>query len=61
MIFLIKNKKISLYLYEYVYDIREKKECQIYKIFEKMIILDYGKEKIYKNINYIENLIKNKK
>jgi len=61
MIFLIKNKKTSLYLYEYVYDIKEYKQCQIYQIFKKMIILDYEGEKIYKNISYIENLIKNKK
>tara|TARA_B110000285_G_scaffold169905_1_gene190117 strand:+ start:874 stop:1059 length:186 start_codon:yes stop_codon:yes gene_type:complete len=61
MIFLIKNQKTSLYLYEYVYDIKEDRECQIYKIFKKMIILDYEGEKIYKNISYIENLIKNKK
>jgi len=61
MIFLIKNKNEYLYLYEYLYDKNEGVECQIYKIFEKMIILDYEGVKIYKNINYIENLIKNKK
>jgi len=62
MIFLIKNNKEYFYLYEYIYDSKIKKNCQIFKILSKKeIILKYEDGKIYKNVNYLKNLIKIKK
>jgi len=62
MIFLIKkNDKEYFYLYEYIYDKEEKKDCQIYNIFDKKIILKYDNKKKIKNIDYMKNLIKIKK
>jgi|ETNmetMinimDraft_8_1059916.scaffolds.fasta_scaffold104911_2 hypothetical protein len=62
MIFLIKLDNDYFYLYEYVYDINLKKNCQIYKILsENEIILNYDNGKILKNGKYMKNLIKIKK
>jgi len=64
MIFLIKkhkNSKEYFYLYENLYDEKEKENCQIYNIFEKKIILKYDNEKKIKNVDYLKNLIKIKK
>jgi hypothetical protein len=63
MIFLIKNiDNDYFYLYEYVYDVSLRKNCQIYKILSKNeIILNYGNGKILKNEKYLKNLIKIKK
>jgi hypothetical protein len=62
MFFLIKkNKEEYLYLYECLFDEKEKKDCQIYNIFDKRIILKYDNKKKIKNIDYVKNLIKIKK
>ena len=62
MIFLIKkNEKEYFFLYEILYDEKEKKDCQIYNIFEKRIILKYDNEKKIRNLDYLKNLIKIKK
>jgi len=64
MIFLIKknkHSKVYFYLYENLYDEKEEKDCQIYNIFDKKIILKYNNEKKIRNLDYLKNLIKNKK
>lgn len=62
MIFLIKkNEKEYFFLYEILYDEKEKKDCQIYNIFKKRIILKYDNEKKIKSLDYLKNLIKIKK
>ena len=62
MIFLIKkNEKEYLFLYEFVYDEKEEKNCQIYNILKKKIILKYKNEKKMKKLDYLKNLIKIKK
>ncbi len=62
MIFLIKkNDKEYFYLYEYIYDKEEDRQCQIFNIFKQKLILKYLDGKKIKNINYLKNLIKIKK
>ena len=62
MIFLIKkNEKEYLFLYEILYDEKEKKDCQIYNILKKRIILKYDNGKKIKSLDYLKNLIKIKK
>ena len=64
MIFLIKKHKYSkefFYLYENMYDQKEEKNCKIYNISDKKVILKYDNGKKMKNLDYLNNLIKIKK